>query len=267
MGRPISLTFACSRLGFWYQWSRPTEIAVDGYSKGNIVRAQHLSHCLAVSLLAVSATFASALPKALADDCPDIGVAFARGTGEPPGVGTVGQSFVDSLRAQAGDRTVGVHGVIYPASSNFTGGLEFTSNVVDGVRDETSHLQGVIAACPDIQMVLGGYSQGAVVTAFATSDAAPADVPAEYLPAPMPPEVAEHVAAVVLFGKPSGDALIKYGAPADIGPLYAGKSLELCAAGDVVCAPGPSADPNGAHGSYTMNGMTNEAAAFAISRL
>ena len=34
--------------------------------------------------------------------CPDIEVVFARGTTEPPGVGGVGQAFVDSLRSQVG---------------------------------------------------------------------------------------------------------------------------------------------------------------------
>ena len=41
---------------------------------------------------------------------------------------------------------------------------------------------------------------------FVTSAAIPEEVPAEfrqYVPNPMPPEVADHVAAVTLFGKPS----------------------------------------------------------------
>lgn len=35
---------------------------------------------------------------ATARPCPDVEVVFARGTNEPPGVGGVGQAFVDSLR-------------------------------------------------------------------------------------------------------------------------------------------------------------------------
>ena len=35
------------------------------------------------------------LPSAAADPCPDVEVVFARGTTEPPGVGGVGQAFVD----------------------------------------------------------------------------------------------------------------------------------------------------------------------------
>ncbi len=45
-------------------------------------------------LLSVPVPFASAQP------CPDVDVAFARGTGEPPGVGGIGQAFVDALRGR-----------------------------------------------------------------------------------------------------------------------------------------------------------------------
>ena len=44
-------------------------------------------------------------PSASAEPCPDVEVIFARGTGEPPGVGGVGQAFVDALRSQAGGKS------------------------------------------------------------------------------------------------------------------------------------------------------------------
>lgn len=117
---------------------------------------------LAIAALPVIGATAGSQP------CPDIGVVFARGTSEPPGVGGVGQRFVDALQTQAFPRTVGVHGVIYPASNNFTDGTVFKSNVIEGVRDEANHVRGVTLACPSTRMILGGYSQGAVVTALAT---------------------------------------------------------------------------------------------------
>ena len=221
---------------------------------------------IAMLIAAAASVTEDALPSASAEPCPDIAVAFARGTGEPPGVGFVGQAFVDALRAQAGGRTVGVHGVNYPASSNFADSLGFRRNVVDGIRDEANHVHGVIAVCPNTRMLLGGYSQGAAATAFVTSGAVPADVPADF--PPLPSEIADRVAAVVLFGKPANGSLAKYGVPAaDIGPAYAGKSLELCALGDMVCSGDAAAEQNNAHGSYTMNGMAAEGAAFAIGRL
>ena len=44
---------------------------------------------LSAALLSMPAPFASAEP------CPDVELIFARGSGEPPGVGGVGQAFVD----------------------------------------------------------------------------------------------------------------------------------------------------------------------------
>ena len=119
-------------------------------------------------------------------------------------------------------------------------------------------------------MVLGGYSQGAVVAGFVTSAAVPSEVPASYVPfvpQPMPPEVADHVAAVVLLGQPSEDFMRQFGAPPIvIGPLYAAKTIDLCAPGDTICS-GAFGGPTIAHALYGVNGMVNEAAAFAASRL
>ena len=207
-------------------------------------------------------------PHASAQPCPDIGVAFARGTSEPPGVGIIGQAFVESLRTQAFPRTVGVHGVNYPASNDFFG-PGFTLNVVDGSRDVLDHIRGVVSVCPHTQMIIGGYSQGAMVSAFATSDVLPGDVAPESAPIPLPADVADHVAAVVLFGKPTGVSLAKYKAPAvGASPIYASKLLELCAPGDSVCSTDPSAPVDlVAHGQYAQNGMVGTAAAFAVDRL
>jgi cutinase len=44
---------------------------------------------------------------------------FARGTDEPPGVGAVGQSFINSLRSKVGGRSVGQYAVNYAALPTF----------------------------------------------------------------------------------------------------------------------------------------------------
>jgi len=214
----------------------------------------------------VATPLAAAQPPAPA--CPDVEVVFARGTGEAPGVGGVGQGFVDAVRAQAAPRTVGVYAVNYPAGSNFADGPAFAGTVIDGIRDAGNRLQTMSVDCPNTKMVLGGFSQGAVVSGFATSDTVPASVPAAVAPTPLPPEVADHVAAVVLFGTPSGAFLQKYGAPAiTIGPRYVDKTLELCAQGDTICNGATDAGPNVAHALYGINGMVNEGAAYAVGRL
>ena len=229
------------------------------------MRASPVAHILGAAVVATAGVLLGApAPPASADPCPDVEVVFARGTGEPAGVGGVGQAFVDSLRSQLGPKSVAVYPVNYPASGDFADTTAFVGTVVDGIRDAGAHVQATAANCPDTRVVLGGFSQGAVVAGFVTAAQVPAGVPAAQVPAPLPPNVADHVAAVTLFGKPSGDFLSKYGAPTiAIGPLYAPKTLDLCASGDTICDGAPDGGPTMAHALYGVNGMTNEAASFA----
>jgi hypothetical protein len=226
-----------------------------------------IGRLIAATVLATAA-LPVMVPTASSQSCPDVGVVFARGTSEPPGVGGVGQRFVDSLRAQAFPRTVGVHGVNYPASDDFTAGTVFQLNVADGIRDEADHVRGVVSACPNTRMVLGGYSQGAVVTALATSGVLPAGAAAQAAPPPLAADIADHVDAVVLFGMPAGWSATKYGAPAiNVGPPYDAKALQLCAPGDTVCSGAPPSGSSAPHQQYAVNGMADQAAAFTVDRL
>ena len=202
-------------------------------------------------------------PAASAAPCSDIEVVFARATTEPPGVGQVGQAFVDSLRSQVGRRSVGVYAVNYPASE------DFTNSASAGAVDARAHVQSVAANCPNTRMVLGGYSQGAIVIDLIT--ALPVSV-AGFTPAPMPPDVADHVAAVAVFGNPVDRFM---GAPLNaVSPEYGSKAIDLCAAGDPICSPGggmamPQHDEmfSAAHLSYVKSGMASQGAAFAASQL
>lgn len=208
---------------------------------------------------------------ASAQPCPDIDVVFARGTYEPAGVGVTGQAFVDALRSRAGQRSVEVYPVDYQAGGNFGDGIEFAKTVVDGIRNAANHIQATAAICPNTRIVLGGYSQGAVVAGFVTSADVPDSIPAEYsqyIPAPMPPETANHVAAVVLMGKPSDQFMRGIGAPPIvIGPRYIDKTIDLCIPGDTICDGSAPGAPGMAHGLYVVNGMADQGAAFAIDRL
>lgn len=204
------------------------------------------------------------VPAASADPCPDVEVVFARGSGEPPGVGSVGQQFVDALRGDIGGRSLGVYPVNYRASTDFSN-PDFPLTVIDGIRDAGSHVESMAANCPSTREVLGGYSQGAAVAGYVTSAAVPSGVPANLVPQPMAPDIANHVAAVTLFGTPSDQWLGQYGAPRiAIGPLYQPKTLQLCAPGDSICGDGSSPV---AHGLYVVNGMPGQAANYAMSHL
>ena len=233
---------------------------------------RHIAGVIGAAVVTAGAVLLSGpLPSATAQPCPDVEVVFARGTGEPPGVGGVGQAFVDAVRSQVGAKSVNVYPVNYTASSDFGDRIGFARTVIDGIRDAGSHVETTAANCPDTRIVLGGFSQGAVVAGFVTSAAVPQEVPAEYrsfIPNPMPPEVADHVAAVTLFGKPSEQFMRDIGAPpVVIGPLYADKTIDLCAADDTICNGAPVGGPSIAHALYGVNGMVGEAAAFVTGRL
>jgi hypothetical protein len=233
------------------------------------MRVRQLARLLGATGVAAGAILCStAAPQASAAPCPDVDVVFARGTGEPPGVGGVGQGFVDALRAQLGAKSVDVYPINYAASDDFANRDAVAATVSDGVRDAGAHIQGTVANCPNTKIVLGGYSQGAVVAGYVTSAQAPAGVPSSLVPKPLPPNVADHVAAVTLFGKPSPAFLQQYDAPAlTLGPLYAPKTIDLCAQGDTICDGSPNGQPTLAHVSYGFNGMTSQAATFAAERI
>jgi cutinase len=204
----------------------------------------------------------SAQASAADDSCPSIEVVFARGTFEAPGVGATGQAFVDALNARLPGKTVDVYAVNYPASLDF-------GQAADGIVDASNKIETIAASCPNTKIVLGGYSQGAAVAGYTTTDTVPTGFA---LPAgitdPMPPAVAPHVAAVVLFGTPDTWFLnlVHHDAPAiTIGQLYTAKTLQLCATGDPVCFPGGR--DRAAHSSYKDNGMADQAADFAAHQL
>jgi len=199
------------------------------------------------------------MPSAHAAACPDAELVFARGTTEPPGVGPTGEAFVDSLRSQVGAKSVGVYAVDYPATTDFP-------NAVDGITDARAHVLATAANCPHTKMVLGGFSQGAAVMGFVTANVVPDGVSALEVPAPMPPDVANHIAAVALFGKPSTRFMHAINEPPiAVGSQYVAKTIDLCVDNDLVC----SSDGRSfsAHNQYVEAGMVDQGAAFVASQL
>lgn len=205
---------------------------------------------VAVSVVsAVAAVTMVTAPSANAADCPDIEVVFARGTDEAPGLGRVGQAFVDSLRGRVGGRSVGAYAVNYPATYDFLA-------AAGGANDAGGHIQYMVANCPDTRLVLGGYSQGAAVIDVITS----VPFPAVGFSAPLAPDVPNHVAAVAVFGNPTA----KVGLPLTASPVYGSRAIDLCNGGDPVCSGG---DDVAAHSNYVPAGLTSQAAAFVAGLL
>jgi cutinase len=214
----------------------------------------------AVAAISALASSPASIPIAAAAGCPDVEVVFARGTTEPPGVGGIGQAFVDSLQAQLAPKSMWTYAVNYPASTDFP-------TAAQGVIDASARVREMAAKCPNTKLVLGGYSQGAAVIGYVTAAEIP---PGFVLPpgitGPMPPEVAEHVAAVALFGEPSSRFLNRIEAPPiNIGPLYVAKTIDQCIVDDPVCTN--DGGNIGAHMQYVSNGMVDQAAAYAAQRV
>jgi cutinase len=192
----------------------------------------------------------SAAPTSALTSCPGAEVVFARGTDEPPGIGRVGQAFVDSLRTRLSDEQVAVYAVDYPATRDFI-------KAVDGANDARARVEATAANCPTTAIVLGGYSQGAAVIDLI---AGPEDGLFGFA-RPLPANVANHVAAVTVFGNPSN----RFGRLlTDWSLVYGAKTIDLCNGADPVCSGGNDVS---AHSLYVESGLADQAAEFVIDRL
>ena len=194
----------------------------------------------------------SAAPVASADDCPDVEVIFARGTNEPPGLGRVGDAFVDSLRQQTGGMNIDTYGVNYAASKlQLHGG--------DGANDTINRVKQAVAKCPNTKIVLGGYSQGASVMDIV------AGVPIGGINwgSSLPPEYASNIAAVATFGDVADRA---GGSLPTQSAMLGSKAIDLCNPNDPICHAGQGNEWSG-HTEGYVPVYTTQAAAFVASKL
>ncbi|EFV13625.1 cutinase family protein [Segniliparus rugosus] len=193
--------------------------------------------------------------------CAQYDISFARGTHDAPGLGNVGNAFVNAVKAKAPGKTFSVYAVDYPADFDF-------AKASDGGADLSNHLQDVANRCPATQFVLGGYSQGAAVVDSVIS----LGVPVLGFTNPLPGDVAERIAAVALFG----DFVHRFfngPQPIFITPDLAGKVTDVCADGDPICwnldgdFNTQKADFDQNHVSYVSRGLTSQAADFVVERI
>jgi cutinase len=183
---------------------------------------------------------------AAADPCADVDVVVARATDEPPGLGFVGQSFVNALRPKVSPRSLDVYAVNYPASGDLVGSASV------GADDALAHVRSTVANCPNTRIVLAGYSRGATVTDLTTER--------------LPPEAADHVAAIAVFGNPQSTRIQRDAGSQlpTINPLYRSRTIDLCFPEDPICSEGTN---DAAHVQYVPSGMTDQAATFVAQRL
>jgi cutinase len=193
----------------------------------------------------------SAAPVANAFDCPDVEVIFARGTNEPPGLGRVGDAFVDSLRQQT-NLNILPYGVNYAASKlQLHGG--------DGANDTIDRVKKSVETCPNTKIVLGGYSQGASVMDIV------AGVPIGGINwgNSLPPQYAGNIAAVATFGDVADRA---GGTLPSKSTMLGSKAIDLCNPNDPICHAGPGNEWSG-HTEGYVPVYTTQAAAFVASKL
>jgi cutinase len=235
------------------------DVAAFRAKSGTVPPLRRLLMCVGAVLIsgvtlvapAVLPSGATSIASAQAAACPDVQVVFARGTGEPEGTGRVGEAFVDALRPLAKGKSIVVYAVNYPATRDFL-------RAADGANDASLFVQNTATTCPDTKIVLGGYSQGAAVVDIITV----ADQSTLGFAEPMPANVADHVAAVAVFGNPSIRLL---GNPLTaLSPLYGYKTIDLCNGADPVCSNG---DDVAAHSVYVQSGLATQAAQFVADRL
>jgi cutinase len=185
-------------------------------------------------------------------DCADAQVVFARGTSEPPGMGRVGDAFVDSLRQQAPGMNISTYAVNYDAS-------RLQIHTGDGASDTVSHVKSMASSCPNTKIVLGGYSQGADVMDIVSG------IPIGGISwgGALPPEYANNVAAVAVFGDladRSGQSLSTQSS------LFGSKVIDLCNPIDPICHAGPGNEWSG-HTEGYVPVYTTQAATFVASKL
>jgi cutinase len=166
-------------------------------------------------------------PPAAADDCPDVELVFARGTGEPPGLGRVGDAPAARLQPQLGGRSLGTYAVDYPASYHFL-------STRNGANDAAAHIADMATRCPGTRIALGGFSQGAPALA---------------------PELAGNAAAVAVFGNPGA----RFGTPLSTSGQFAGRAIDLCSPGDPSCSDGRN---RSAHSNYDAPPYLDQATGF-----
>ncbi|KGO75671.1 Cutinase [Penicillium italicum] len=140
--------------------------------------------------------------------CKEYTFIFARGTTEPGNMGTViGPPLAMQLNSLTGNK-VTVQGVDYPA--------DIAGNALLGASGGPAMAQLVkqaLSQCPQTKVLLGGYSQGAMVVHNAANTLA-----------------AGQVTAAVLFGDPFKAE--------NVGKVAGDKVKEFCHLGDPVCLNG-----------------------------
>lgn len=156
-----------------------------------------------------------------AADCKAVTVIFARGTTEPGTLGAVVGPGLNTALGTALNNNAVVTGVAYAASA---GGIatEIAPPGGAGTQAMVKAVTDALSSCPDTQVVLSGYSQGAMLVHNTMSTLAA--------------DAAAKVKAAVTFGDPFVGQAVKN--------IPDGAFKSFCASADTVCAAGAGTSPS-----------------------
>ena len=128
-------------------------------------------------------------------ECKPVTVIFARGTIELGNVGSIaGPPFFNALEVLLGSDKIAVQGVDYPA----TIGGYLQGGSPEGASKAADLIMQAASQCPDTQIVLSGYSQGAQIIHLGVARTSP--------------EIAARVTAVVCaLSAPNRTSLMRIG--------------------------------------------------------
>lgn len=150
----------------------------------------------------------------LDEACKAATLIFARGTTEMGNMGSVvGPGFGNALKEQLGQDKVAIQGVDYAADA---GGIATEVTGGAGTQAMVADVQKAIQKCPDTQIILSGYSQGAMLVHNTMSK--------------LSADQAKSIKAAVTFGDPFKTQALKN--------LPEGSFRTFCASGDAVCGGG-----------------------------
>lgn len=202
-------------------------------------------------------------------ECYPYLVVTARGTGEPKRkqlLATVARSISDARPDDVQQLDLD-----YPADTDVNEGGEV------GARILVDTLNVQAEACPAQRFILLGYSQGALVVGDALSDPEFRLVGTNV--GEVSEEAADQIIAIVFYGNPRFVGVEPYDTgsfsdsvngllPRPVGSLdeFADRIRDYCVARDFVCQSSLDLDGDG-HIAYYSNGMQQDGAAFAITKL
>ena len=179
---------------------------------------RQLTRLLGVAAVTTGALLAAPIPSAAAEPCPDVEVVFARGTFEPPGLGGIGQSFVDAVRVAGGGQVgIGLSGQL-PRQYR----LPYRCRGHQGCGQSHRGDGGRLSRHEDrARRILPGRGRRRLRHVGGRTERRRTR---RTCPIRCRPTIANHVAAVVLFGSRRRKFMELIGTPpVEIGDLYRGQ--------------------------------------------